>query len=157
MINILLFKTSLKMRKLPFLFSLCLANFDLSALAIFPDAQSFSPSDQNRKKCQSTDFLNNKIILICLYLDASLGYYTKQAYGYRDDLDEWKFSEFEIVGISEDLPENLSLLQKAEDLKFSLLSDVDGKDCPSLWGPDWQRWIDSKIQPRGKDSPSKGT
>ena len=145
------------MRKLPFLFSLCLANIGLSAFAIFPDAQSFSPSDKNRKKCQSTDFLNNKIILSYFYPDASLGWCTKQACGYRDDLDEWKFSEFEIVGISGDLPENLSLFQKAEDLKFSLLSDVDGKDCPSLWGPDWQRWIDSKIQPRGKDSPSKGT
>ena len=51
---------------------------------------------------------------------------TKQACAYRDDLSEWNFRDFEIVGISRDKLYNLKLFKRAENLNFKLLSDSDG-------------------------------
>ena len=39
---------------------------------------------------------------------------TKQACAYRDDLDIWKKKNFEIIGISGDQVENLSIFAKSE-------------------------------------------
>jgi peroxiredoxin Q/BCP len=119
---------------------LILPSFLLSFSSIFAvdtgsDAPSFSLLDQNGAKWHSSDFLNKKNILIFFYPAAMTGGCTKQACSYRDDFAEWQSRDFEIVGVSGDKPENLKLFQKAENLNFTLLSDIDGKTAKAFGVP----------------------
>ena len=119
---------------------LILPSFLLSFSSIFAvdtgsDAPSFSLLDQNGEKWHSSDFLNKKNILIFFYPAAMTGGCTKQACSYRDNFAEWQSRDFEIVGVSGDKPENLKLFQKAENLNFTLLSDIDGKTAKAFGVP----------------------
>ena len=119
---------------------LILSSFLLNCSSIFAinigsDAPSFSLLDQNGEKWHSSDFLNKKNILIFFYPAAMTGGCTKQACSYRDDFAEWQSRDFEIIGISGDKPENLKLFQKAENLNFTLLSDIDGKTAKAFGVP----------------------
>ena len=105
------------------------------AIDIGSEAPSFSLLDQDGEKWHSSDFLNKKNILIFFYPAAMTGGCTKQACSYRDDFAEWQSKDFEIIGISGDKPENLKLFQKAENLNFSLLSDIDGKTAKAFGVP----------------------
>jgi len=121
-------------------FLLILPSFLLIYSSIFAidtgsDAPSFSLLDQNGEKWHSSDFLNKKNILIFFYPAAMTGGCTKQACSYRDDFAEWQSRDFEIIGISGDKPENLKLFQKAENLNFTLLSDIDGKTAKAFGVP----------------------
>lgn len=119
---------------------LILSSFLLNCSSIFAinignDAPSFSLLDQNGEKWHSSDFLNKKNILIFFYPAAMTGGCTKQACSYRDDFAKWQSREFEIIGISGDKPENLKLFKKAENLNFTLLSDIDGKTAKAFGVP----------------------
>jgi peroxiredoxin Q/BCP len=121
-------------------FLLILPSFLLSCSSIFAldtgsDAPSFSLLDQNGEKWHSSDFLNKKNILIFFYPAAMTGGCTKQACSYRDDFAKWQSRDFEIIGISGDKPANLKLFQKAENLNFTLLSDIDGKTAKAFGVP----------------------
>ena len=121
-------------------FFLIISSFLVSFSNIFAiDIGSVAPSisllDQNGKKWHSSDFLNEKNILIFFYPAAMTGGCTKQACSYRDDFAEWQSRDFEIIGISGDKPENLKLFQRSQNLNFKLLSDIDGKIAKAFGVP----------------------
>jgi len=121
-------------------FFLIISSFLVSFSNIFAiDIGSIAPSisllDQNGEKWHSSDFLNKKNILIFFYPAAMTGGCTKQACSYRDDFAKWQSRDFEIIGISGDKPANLKLFQKAENLNFTLLSDIDGKTAKAFGVP----------------------
>ena len=83
----------------------------LNAIEIGDSVPIFEAIDSKGKKWSSNQFKNKKGILLFFYPAAMTGGCTKQACAYRDDLDIWKKKNFEVIGISGDQVENLSLLQ----------------------------------------------
>ena len=121
-------------------FFLIISSFLVSFSNIFAiDIGSVAPSisllDQNGKKWHSSDFLNEKNILIFFYPAAMTGGCTKQACSYSEHKAEWESNEVEVVGISGDSPENLKVFKKAESLNFTLLSDSKGKIAKAFGVP----------------------
>ena len=113
---------------------LCITQF-VSALEIGSTAPYFSLSDSTGKKWNSEDFLNRKHVLVFFYPAAMTGGCTRQVCSYQVDFAKWNSKGFEIVGISGDKPENLSLFKKAENLGFRLLSDWNGKTAKKFGVP----------------------
>ena len=107
------------------IFSVLLSN--LSALNINDTVPNFEAIDSKGKKWSLENFRNKKHVLLFFYPAAMTGGCTKQVCSYRDSYPEWQNKEVEIVGISGDQVENLTLFRKAEKLPFNLLSDPDGK------------------------------
>ena len=90
-------------------------------------APDFSALDDQGKKWNSKDFLGKKHIVIYFYPAAMTGGCTKQACAFRDDKSKWTKLDAVVVGISGDNPEGLAHFKKAENLNFSLLSDLKGE------------------------------
>ena len=99
----------------------------LNAIEIGDSVPIFEAIDSKGKKWSSNQFKNKKGILLFFYPAAMTGGCTKQACAYRDDLDIWKKKNFEVIGISGDQVENLSLFAKSEKIPFTLLADPMGK------------------------------
>ena len=102
-------------------------NLTLHALNISDSVPNFEAIDANGKTWSLNKFHLKKYVLLYFYPAAMTGGCTKQACSYRDSYQDWQKLGVEVVGISGDLPENLSLFTKAEKLPFTLLSDPDGK------------------------------
>lgn len=113
---------------------LCLTQL-LSALEVGSTAPYFSLTDSNGKKWNSEDFLNRQHILVFFYPAAMTSGCARQACSYQEDFAKWKASGVEIVGISGDKSDNLSLFKKTENLDFRLLSDWDGKTAKKFGVP----------------------
>jgi peroxiredoxin Q/BCP len=70
--------------------------------------------------------LGKKIVVLFFYPAAMTPGCTKQACGFRDDLQMLSDQGVEVVGISGDDAAGLKIFKKAHDLNFTLLSDSDG-------------------------------
>lgn len=99
----------------------------LLALEINDVVDNFEAIDSKGKTWKSEKFRNRKHILLYFYPAAMTGGCTKQACAYRDDHEEWKKLGVEVIGISGDQSDNLSLFKEAEKLPFTLLSDPQGQ------------------------------
>jgi peroxiredoxin Q/BCP len=89
-------------------------------------APAFSALDQDGNTWALKDHLGGKHIVVYFYPAAMTGGCTKQACSYRDYIKESAEPDFIVVGVSGDVPENLRVFKKAENLNFTLLSDADG-------------------------------
>lgn len=95
-------------------------------ISVGDPAPIFSAVDQDGHPWSLSDHLGGKPLVIYFYPAAMTGGCTKQACSYRDYLKESSDPGFIVVGISGDVPENLSVFRQAEHLNFTLLSDADG-------------------------------
>lgn len=89
------------------------------------DAPAIEARDQDGQNWKRSEKQGSKYLVVYFYPAAMTGGCTKQACAYRDHLKQTK-SNFNVIGVSGDAPQNLKWFQQAENLNFTLLSDPDG-------------------------------
>lgn len=98
-------------------------------------APSFNAVDQNGNTISSEDYQGKKLILYFYPKDNTPGC-TKEACNLRDNYDELKNKNFEVVGVSADTSaKHLNFIAKY-DLPFSLIADTDKEVIKAFgcWG-----------------------
>lgn len=107
----------------------------MSELKEGSEAPSFNAIDQNGNTISSEDFKGKKLILYFYPKDNTPGC-TKEACNLRDNYDELKNKNFEVVGVSADTSaKHLNFIAKY-DLPFSLIADTDKEVIKAFgcWG-----------------------
>jgi peroxiredoxin Q/BCP len=89
-------------------------------------APVFQSIDDHGKAWKSTDHVGKKVLVVYFYPADFTGSCTKQACGFRDDMESLKAKGAQVIGISGDEAKNHALFKKHHNLKFTLLADVDG-------------------------------
>jgi peroxiredoxin Q/BCP len=98
-------------------------------------APNFKGVDQNGNNIQLSDYANKKLILYFYPKDDTPGC-TKEACNLRDNYEELKSNDFDVIGVSADTSaKHLKFIAKY-DLPFSLIADTEKEiikafDC---WG-----------------------
>lgn len=107
----------------------------MNTLKVGDTAPKFSLPDQDGEQVNLTDFQGQRV-LIYFYPKAMTPGCTAQACGLRDNIDEMRKVGVEVLGISTDKQEKLSLFSEKEQLNFTLLSDSDHQVCDQfgVWG-----------------------
>ena len=99
-------------------------------------APDFSGIDQNGNQLKLSDFSGKKLILYFYPKDDTPGC-TKEACNLRDNYQELKNNDFEVIGVSADnSAKHLKFIDKYE-LPFSLIADTEKKviNAYQCWGP----------------------
>ena len=90
-------------------------------------APSFVANDQDGNLWKLEDHVGKGYLVVYFYPAAMTGGCTKQACSYRDHKSGFDNMQVEVVGISGDPVKNLKYFQEANQLNFTLLSDVSGE------------------------------
>lgn len=96
-------------------------------LNVGDEAPSFTLQDDQGKEWNSDEHYGEKIVVVYFYPADMTPGCTKQACGFRDNLEELNGEGVEVVGISGDSVRNHQLFKKAHNLNFTLLADIDGE------------------------------
>ena len=107
----------------------------MSPLNAGDKAPLFSLPDQDGELISLADYAGQRV-LVYFYPKAMTPGCTVQACGLRDNMDELKQFNVEVLGISTDNPEKLSRFAEKELLNFTLLSDEDHTvaEAFGVWG-----------------------
>jgi peroxiredoxin Q/BCP len=89
-------------------------------------APEFEATDDKGQAWKSSDHVGKKVLVVYFYPADLTGGCTKQACGFRDDLDKLADKGVEVVGVSGDSVKNHQLFKKVHKLNFSLLADEEG-------------------------------
>ena len=95
-------------------------------LKIGDKAPEFELIDQERKKIKLSDFKDKKIVLYFYPKDDTPGC-TKEACNFRDNFNELKKFNVEVIGVSNDDEVSHKKFSDKFNLPFKLLCDVDKK------------------------------
>jgi len=90
-------------------------------------APKFTVKDDAGKDWKSADHVGKKVVVVYFYPADFTGGCTKQACGFRDDLDELSKQGIEVVGVSADSVDTHAEFKKYHKLNFTLLADEDTK------------------------------
>ena len=98
-------------------------------------APDFSLVDQNGKLRQLSDYKGKDIVLYFYPKDDTSGC-TTEACAFRDDYDEYKKADVEIIGVSPDPQKSHEKFANKYELPFTLLADTDHAVCEAygVWG-----------------------
>lgn len=96
-------------------------------LQVGETAPPFVANDQDGNLWKSADYVGKGYLVVYFYPAAMTGGCTKQACSYRDQKKGFDDLRVTIVGISGDPVRNLKYFQEAQQLNFTLLSDVSGE------------------------------
>jgi thioredoxin-dependent peroxiredoxin len=121
------------------------------AVKVGDKAPAFQATDDTGKTWNSSDVVGKKILVLYFYPADFTGGCTKQACGYRDDIEKLASKSVEVVGVSADSPKTHELFKKDFKLGFTLLADEKGQVAKTFGIP-------SKIgetKTNGKDSAGK--
>ena len=108
----------------------------MNALKEGDSAPDFSGTDQNGNPIKLSDFSRKKLILYFYPKDDTPGC-TKEACNLRDNYNELKNNDFEVIGVSADnSAKHLKFIDKY-DLPFSLIADTEKSviNAYQCWGP----------------------
>lgn len=83
--------------------------------------------DQNGKDWKLSDDIGKKVVLLYFYPKDETPGCTKEACGFRDNIDALKQQNVEVVGVSFDTGESHLHFISKYNLNFPLLADTDGK------------------------------
>lgn len=111
------------------------ANIEENKPDVGDKAPAFESTDDQGKPWKLNDHLGKKTIVIYFYPADFTGGCTKQACAFRDDYSVLLEKGVEVVGVSGDTVEAHQLFKKHHNLKFTLLSDPDGKLAELLGVP----------------------
>jgi len=118
------------MKPLLLAFAICTMGFDMNAARAAVDvgdkAPSFNATDDQGKDWNSADHVGKKILVVYFYPADLTGGCTKQACGFRDDMQALADKGVEVVGVSGDSVDNHKIFKKEKNLNFTLLADEDG-------------------------------
>lgn len=118
------------------------ASFSLAAraeaesdLKVGDAAPKFESTDDDGKAWKSEDHVGKKIIVVYFYPADCTGGCTRQAQGFRDDMETLTKMGVEVVGVSGDSVANHKVFKKVEKLNFALLADEDGSVAKAFGVP----------------------
>jgi peroxiredoxin Q/BCP len=89
-------------------------------------APSFQAPDENGKTWRSEDHVGKKVVVLYFYPADFTGGCTKQACGYRDDIEKLAGKGIEVIGVSGDTPKTHLMFKQYHKLPFTLLADEQG-------------------------------
>jgi peroxiredoxin Q/BCP len=112
-------------------------------------APKFESIDDQGKPWKSEDHVGKHVVVVYFYPADCTGGCTKQARGFRDDMETLKKEGIEVVGVSGDSVKNHQIFKKLEKLNFTLLADEDGSvakkfGVPTKPGAEIKKQIDGK-------------
>ena len=107
--------------------ALCLLAADKNEVNVGDKAPTFSSVDDQGQPWKSSDHVSKKVLVIYFYPADFTGGCTKQACGFRDDMDKLTAKGVEVVGISGDSAKTHELFKKEHKLNFTLLADDKGE------------------------------
>jgi peroxiredoxin Q/BCP len=96
-------------------------------LKVGDPAPKFSAKDDEGEVWKSADHVGKKVVVVYFYPADFTGGCTKQACGFRDDLDKLSEEGVEVVGVSGDTVETHAAFKKFHKLNFPLLADPDAE------------------------------
>ena len=126
-------------------------------------APAFSSQDQDGKTVTLADFAGKQSVLLYFYPKDMTPGCTKQACGFRDQMDALKKDGVVVLGVSRDDAASHKKFIAAHGLTFALLVDTDGKITEAygaeMTGKSLSRRVSFLINKQGKvvhvtDSPS---
>jgi len=101
-----------------------------SAAAAGPEvggpAPAFEALDDTGRPWKSSDHVGKGVVVVYFYPADMTGGCTKQACGFRDDMQSLRALGATVVGVSGDTVRNHQLFKKEHGLNFPLLADTDG-------------------------------
>ncbi len=107
---------------------------DAVDLKVGDKAPVFQALDDTGKTWKSTDHAG-KFIVVYFYPADCTGGCTKQAQGFRDDMEKLAKQDVVVVGVSGDTVDSHAFFKKKESLNFNLLADIDGKVAAAFGVP----------------------
>ena len=113
----------------------CLSAARGEELKIGDKAPEFAAKDDQGKEWKSSDHVGKKILVVYFYPADLTGGCTKQACGFRDDMNKLQGKDVEVVGVSGDSVENHQLFKKVHNLNFTLLADEQGQVAKAFGVP----------------------
>jgi thioredoxin-dependent peroxiredoxin len=127
------------------------SSLDKKALKVGDKAPVFQAKDDTGKTWKSSDVVGKKLVVVYFYPADMTGGCTKQACGFRDDMNKLKKQDVVVIGISGDSIHNHQLFKKVHQLNFTLLADEHGKvakmfGVPLRKGGSIKRKIDGKVE-----------
>ena len=137
------------MKKLAILFPALLLVPFAHALKVGDDSPCFSAKTDEGKEWSACDFLDKKHVVVYFYPAAMTPGCTKQACSYRDGAGKLSKLDAVVVGVSGDNVQSLKYFKTAENLNFTLLSDLKGEvaeafGVPTRAGGKIQRTVEGK-------------
>jgi thioredoxin-dependent peroxiredoxin len=102
------------------------ANAGEKKVKVGDKAPVVSAKDENGKTWKSTDVVGKKTLVLYFYPADFTGGCTKQACGFRDDIEKLHGQGVEVVGVSGDTVKTHDLFKKHHKLNFTLLADEQG-------------------------------
>ncbi|MEZ5083963.1 MAG: peroxiredoxin [Bacteroidales bacterium] len=87
----------------------------------------FSLKDQDNKIINSHDFIGRKNLVIYFYPKDDTPGCTAEACSFRDEFEDFKTLDAEVIGISSDSPASHKKFAEKYNLTFRLLSDEDNE------------------------------
>ena len=118
-----------------FVISMNLYSQEIKSLNIGDKAPDFETIADDGTSWSISNFVGKKYVVVYFYPAAMTGGCTKQACAYRDFKTDIESADAIVVGVSGDNVEGLRLFKKAENLNFTLLSDVSGEIAKSFGVP----------------------
>ena len=98
-------------------------------------APAFESVDDQGKAWKSADVVGKKILVLYFYPADMTGGCTKQACGFRDDIEKLNGKGVEVVGVSGDSAKSHQIFKKEHGLNFTLLADEKGDLAKSFGVP----------------------
>ena len=89
-------------------------------------APSFEGVDENGKSFKSSDVVGKKILVLYFYPADFTGGCTKQACGFRDEIEKLNSAGVAVIGVSGDSASTHKLFKSHHKLNFPLLADETG-------------------------------
>jgi peroxiredoxin Q/BCP len=96
------------------------------AIDVGDKAPAFEGTDDQGKPWNSADHIGKGVLVVYFYPADLTGGCTKQACGFRDDMQTLTSKGVEVVGVSGDSVANHQLFKKVHNLNFTLLADEKG-------------------------------
>jgi thioredoxin-dependent peroxiredoxin len=96
------------------------------AVDVGDKAPAFEGADDQGKAWSSADHVGKGVLVVYFFPADLTGGCTKQACGFRDDMQALSGKGVEVVGVSGDSVENHQLFKKEKNLNFTLLADEKG-------------------------------
>ncbi len=98
-----------------------------SKVKVGDTAPKFESVDENGKTFKSSDVVGKKILVLYFYPADFTGGCTKQACGFRDDIEKLNSQGVMVVGVSGDSVSTHKLFANHHKLNFPLLADEKGE------------------------------
>ena len=105
------------------------------AVEVGDKAPQFESTDDTGKSWNSTDHVGKGVLVVYFFPADLTGGCTKQACGFRDDMEALKEKGIEVVGVSGDSVQNHQLFKKLQNLNFTLLADEKGEVAKAFGVP----------------------